>query len=132
MAELSAAEIIGRIIGPLYVVVGLGMLINPAAYKRMGEAFMEQPALTYLGGAMALAMGLLVLAVHYDWSGLFPGAITLLAWIAVFKGATLLLAPQMVMKISAPLMTSNTGLRAGGIFALALGAYLAGKGFRLM
>ncbi|MDH3240412.1 MAG: hypothetical protein OEO83_07080 [Alphaproteobacteria bacterium] len=130
--DLSAAEIIGRVIGPLYVVAGLGMLINPAAYRRMGQAFMDQPGLTYLGGATALAMGLLVLAVHYDFSALYPGAITLLAWIAVFKGAALLLAPQLVMKTWAPVMTSIAGLRAGGVFALALGAYFAAKGYRLI
>jgi uncharacterized protein YjeT (DUF2065 family) len=130
--ELSTAEIIGRIIGPLYVVVGLGMVFNPAAYQRMGQAFIDQPGLTYLGGATALAMGLLVLAVNYDFSALYPGAITLLAWIAVIKGALLLWAPQAMTKTWAPLMTSATGLRAGGILALVLGAYFSAKGYRLM
>lgn len=132
MIELSTAEIIGRIVGPLYVVVGLGMLINPTAYRRMGEGFMESPALTYLGGATALGFGLLVLAVHYDWSGLFPGVITLLAWIAVFKGALLLLMPDAMRRTWAPVITSIAGLRAGGVFALVLGAYLAAKGYRLI
>lgn len=131
MAELSVTEIIGRIIGPLYLVVGIGMLINPAAYKRMGEGFIDTPALTYLGGAMALGFGLLVLAVHYDFSGLFPGLITVLAWIAVIKGALLLTVPDAVMKPWAPVMTSLAGLRAGGAFALVLGGYFAAKGFRI-
>lgn len=131
MAELSVAELIGRVVGPLYIVVGIGMLINPGAYRRMAQGFIDTPALTYLGGAMALGFGLLVLATHNDFSGLFPGLITVLAWIAVIKGAMLLLAPGAVMKPWTPVMTSPAGLRAGGAFALVLGAYLAAKGFRL-
>lgn len=130
--EPSTAEIIGRIIGPLYVVAGLGMLINPSAYRRIGEGFMNSPALTYLGGAMALGFGLLVLAVPDDFSGLYPGLITVLAWIAVLKGALLLLVPDAMMRSWAPVMTSRAGLRAGGAFALILGAYFAAKGYRFI
>lgn len=132
MDGLSAAEIIGRIVGPLYVIIAIGMLVNTDSYRRMGEAFAETPALTYLGGATALAAGLAVLAFHYDWSGLFPGLITLLAWIAVLKGAALLLFPAAVMKLNAPIMASTTGLRLGGVFALVVGVYLAAKGYRIL
>lgn len=132
MNTLSAAEIVARIVGPLYVVVGIGMLVNPEAYKRMGEGFVDSPALTYFGGATALAAGLAVLTFHHGFSGLFPALISVLAWIAVVKGAALLLVHGAAMKLSQPIMTSTAGLRICGAVALVLGAYLAAKGYRIV
>ena len=132
MASLTAAEIIARVIGPIYVIVALGMLLNTAAYRRMVMAFFENAGLAYLGGFMALAFGLLILAFHYDWSSFFAGLITLLAWLAILEGAVLLIAPKCLERIFAPLADSTMAMRVFGIVAAILGLYLSGMGFRLI
>ena len=131
MASLTAAEIIARVIGPLYVIVALGMLFNAEPYRRMAGAFFETPALTYLGGVTALAAGLIILTFHYDWSSLFAGLITLLGWLAVLKGTTLLVAPRLIERVSGPLLKSAVGLPIGGVVALIIGLYLSLKGYRI-
>jgi uncharacterized protein YjeT (DUF2065 family) len=132
MESLSAAEIIARVIGPIYVIAGLGMLINPANYQSMIKGFIKCQVIGYLGGLMALAAGLLIIAVHYDWSSLFTGLIALLAWLAVLKGSVLLIMPDLVKRISAPFAESILALRIGGLGAVILGGYLAGKGFGII
>ncbi len=132
MASLTAAEIIARVIGPIYVIVALGMLLNTAFYRGMVTGFFENAGLAYLGGFMALAFGLLILTFHYDWSSFFAGLITLLAWLAILEGAVLLIAPNCLERIFAPIIGSTTGLRVFGLGAAILGLYLSGIGYRLI
>ena len=132
MMTLTAAEIIAQVMGPLYVILALGMLINTESYRRMVAAFFNSQALCYLGGIVALAAGLLIIAFHYDWSNVFAGLITLLGWLAVAEGALLLITPKALERISGALAGSILATRLCALVALVLGLFLSTKGFRLL
>lgn len=46
MEPIGTAEVIARIIGPVYIVISIGMFVNPDAYRRTAEQFIEQPAIS--------------------------------------------------------------------------------------
>ncbi|MBT3237295.1 MAG: hypothetical protein HOK06_06910 [Rhodospirillaceae bacterium] len=126
---MTSAEIIASIIGPFYIVVAIGLAVNPGVYRRLATDFIEQPALAYMGGIMALLMGLLILVFHNTWSADWTAIITLFGWLAALKGAVLIIRPRALVDLSQSIMQSDGMVRAMAFFALLLGLFLTGKGF---
>jgi hypothetical protein len=56
-------------------------------------------AIIYLSGLISLAMGILSLLIYSSWS--FDGKVlvTILGWIAVFKGVLRLFFPNLVLRV---------------------------------
>jgi len=122
---MDAATFVAALIGPLYVVVGIGILLDPDHYRRITEDFFRSPALIYLGGAMALAAGLAILYFHHSWSDGWRVIITVLGWLAVLKGAHLLILPGHVSQLWSPLISRPTWLRPASIAIIAFGLFLS-------
>ena len=122
---MDAARFVAALIGPIYVIVGIGILLNPDHYRRMTEDFFRSPALLYLGGAMALAAGLSILYVHHSWSGDWRVIITILGWLATLKGAHLLILPAHVSRLWSPLTARPNWLRPASIAVIAFGLFLS-------
>lgn len=121
---MDTANFVAALIGPIYIIVGIGMLINPEHYHRMVEDFFRSPALLYLGGTMALAVGLSILYFHNVWSSDWRVIITILGWLASLKGAHLLLFPGHVAQLWAPLVSRPNWLRALAPVTIIFGAFL--------
>jgi uncharacterized protein YjeT (DUF2065 family) len=122
---MDTARFIAALIGPIYVVVGIGILIDPNHYRRMIEDFLRSPALVYLGGAMALAAGLSILYFHNSWSGDWRVIVTILGWLACLKGAHLLIFPGHVSRLWTPLVSRPSWLRGASIAIIAFGIFLS-------
>ena len=45
---MQSSLVIAQILGPMYVIVAVGLLLNTPAYQRIFEEFFENPALAYL------------------------------------------------------------------------------------
>ena len=65
---MQSSLVVAQILGPMYVIVAVGLLLNPPAYQRIFEEFFESPALAFVGGVIALIFGLAILAFHRAWS----------------------------------------------------------------
>ena len=128
---MQAAEIIARSLGPVYLIAGLGMLVATDSYLKMIKEFWKSPALTCLGGFLAAIVGFLILAVLAEWRADWTLLITLIGWVAVFKGAALLIAPRLLSPISR-LFDTPARLRLWATPPLLLGALLAAYGYGLV
>ncbi|MGE3278502.1 MAG: hypothetical protein AB7J40_01720 [Candidatus Altimarinota bacterium] len=85
---------LAKIIGPLYLVVGLGLYLDRSFYQKMYQEFMKSPALMYMGGLMALIIGALIVSVHNVWRFNWSFLITLIGWLGVLKGVGLIAFPN--------------------------------------
>ena len=63
--ELSI--LIAKLIGLIYLVIGLGLVINPKYYHKMFDELLSDGALIYLSGIMALVAGFLLVSFHNIW-----------------------------------------------------------------
>ena len=126
---MDAATVIAGILGPIYIAVGIGIILDTAQYRRTAEEFLRQPALIYLGGAMALAAGAAILMFHREWSADWRVAVTVIGWLACAKGAMLLIAPKAALGLWTPVLSRPAYLRAGGLVALALGLFFSAAAY---
>jgi uncharacterized protein YjeT (DUF2065 family) len=121
METMSTVETVAHLLGVLYVVIGLSMLMRPTAYRDMVAEFFASPTLCYIGGILALLMGLVILALHDEWRGVFNIIVGVIGWLATVKGAFLIIRPNVIQKISMLLTRSEKSLRIIGLCALIFG-----------
>lgn len=57
-----------RLIGPLLVVIGVGVLLSSTHYARMTENFLKDDRLYYFSGAAAFLIGMAMVLHHNIWS----------------------------------------------------------------
>ena len=129
METLTAAEFIAQILGPLYIIVAISIFADTDFYVRLIKEFVASPALLYMGGIMALTFGLIILAFHYQWDGALNVIVSLIGWLGVIKGVSLLVFPKPFIALSEAIVKEESSLRIEAVFVLVLGGFLTLKGF---
>ena len=93
---MQPSHTIARLIGPVFCVIGIGMLANAAVYREMAAQFLAGYPFIYLSGILALVAGLAILNAHHVWTRDWRSVITLLGWLMTFAGTFRIFAPQFV------------------------------------
>jgi hypothetical protein len=127
--EMENSIFLAKIIGPYLIIVGIGVLLNLKTYQNMIGDFVKNSALLYLGGVIALLVGLLLVLIHNVWIASWIVIITIIGWLGIMKGAWLIIFPNTVGKLT-DAYQNKTGLLVVHLFiALALGIFLTLKGY---
>jgi hypothetical protein len=127
---MTPSTFIARILGPLLIVMGLGLLLQTQAFRAMAQESLQSPAVIYFSGLITLAVGLAVLNVHNLWSRDWRVIITIFGWLAVIGGIFRLLATAFVQQVGLEVVTRPRGLVVGAVIQLVLGGYLAIMGYQ--
>ena len=104
--------------GSAFLVVGLSLFINPYVSTVMSDLVNNQ-GLLWVTGLVTFVMGTVMLALYNTWSKSWRVLVTIIGWLALIKGAVLMLFPQ-VMTLYVNFL-SNTTLTLSGIYAIVLG-----------
>jgi len=125
---LDVSIFLARLIGPLYLAVGLGLFLNQSHYREMLRSLPAGGLFYYLSGAVALSFGLVILQFHNLWVADWRVIFTVIGWIALAKGALLLLAPKAAVRVTL-LFASGPVLLGAAAFAILLGGWLSYLGY---
>jgi hypothetical protein len=126
---MQASVYLARLIGPPFVVIGLGMLANGEVYHAMGEEFLRSHALIYLSGILALVAGLAIVNAHNVWALDWRVIITVFGWLAVIGGVLRIAVPQLVQAVGTAMFSGTLVTVIAAIVVLALGGVLSFKGY---
>jgi membrane protein CcdC involved in cytochrome C biogenesis len=99
--NVQASIFIARLLGPLLLAVGAGILMNPGIFRTMGTEVVRSVTLVYLFGLMDLAAGLAIVLTHNVWLVSWRVLITLLGWLLIVRGAARVLLTEKVMAFGA-------------------------------
>jgi hypothetical protein len=123
---MSETQVLAELVGPIALIAGLSLHMNKATYQKLIKEFMKSPALMYLSGFMALVIGLLMVRYHNEWSGGLPVIlITLFGWLALIKGAGLMMMPDKMKEFTNSIALNNQKLTYASYFYIIVGAYLS-------
>jgi hypothetical protein len=125
---MDTSIFLARLIGPLYLVVGLGMLLNQGYYRDLMRDLPSGGMLYYISGAIALITGVAILQFHNLWVADWRVILTLLGWLALAKGFLLLVFPQAGLRLSA-WFARSTMILSAAVFALLVGNWLCYVGY---
>lgn len=128
---METSRVLARIIGPLLVISAVGVFLNLDTYQRLVQEFGKSLALDYLAGFTALLLGLLVVQFHNLWEARWSVLITVLGWITLVKGATIILFPGFIPNVWYPYATTSPALLLVSLgISLVIGVFLTIKGYR--
>ena len=126
---MENAVILAKILGPLFLIIGVGLVANRRAYQELAAEFAASPSFLYLGGFIALAGGLIILQFYSAWPAAWPVVITILAWLMLIKGAVLLIAPAAMVRLGQAWTNSGAAITVQAILVLLVGAWLSWRGY---
>src|SRR5262245_22830986 len=92
--DMTTSIFLARLIGPVFVLVGIGMFANRAAYQAMAHEIVASAPLIYISGVLAFVAGLAIVLNHNVWAADWRIIITLIGWLALLRGAMRVVFPQ--------------------------------------
>ena len=126
---MATSIFLARLIGPVMALVGVSVLANEAAFRKLAQDSLRSPALIFFSGMILMPAGLAVVLSHNVWVADWPVIITLLGWIAVISGAVRIFAPDRAAELGKKVLSYKFSMAAGA-FWVVVGAALCYFGFR--
>jgi len=127
--SMQPALTIGRLIGPVFCAIGIGMLANQSTYQQMAGQFLAGYPFIYFSGILALIAGLAILNAHHAWTRDWRSVITALGWVLSLVGVYRIVAPQFVTFVGTAVLAHSGFFLGTGIVLLTLGGFLTIKGY---
>ena len=126
--KMTDAQIF-QIVGIIYLIIGIGILINSDFYKKLITNFTENPPAIYLSGIVALVIGCLLVTFHNFWTKDWSVVITIFGWAALIKGLFLIVLPKVSIKVGNTFKEMKKFLKVWGVVVAIVGGLLAWLGF---
>jgi hypothetical protein len=127
---MPPAVFIARLAGPLFLVAGVGILLDGAVYSAMIAEAVRSPTLIYFSGLSAFVPGLAILNVHHTWTADWRVIITILGWLLVIGGVVRIALPQTTASLAGTLYSGAAVLPVVAVISVVLGAFLSFEGYR--
>jgi hypothetical protein len=122
---MERSRFIAKLIGPICIAGGAGMLFNTAVFKAMFERGLHDHLLIYIAGVIALTSGLAILALHNTWQCNWTVLITLFGWLATIGGIVRMVAPQFIEQLGERIIAGANFFVIDGWIAVLLGVLLS-------
>lgn len=90
---MDISVIIAQALGIFLAVTGIAMVVNGKATAGAIEESVSHKGMVFLWGLLALATGSVIVVLNNTWTSGLPLLVTILGWLAIVKGAFVLLAP---------------------------------------
>jgi hypothetical protein len=131
---MDRSALLAKLIGPLFLAVGLGVLLNQKTYWDMIDEVIRHPSpignmLIYLSGLLSMLGGLAVINAHPSWPRDWRMVITIIGWLVLIGGVVRIVLPDIMLKLGSTLYGSPTTLLIVSSISLALGGFLSFKGY---
>lgn len=124
---MQTSIFLAKLIGPLLLIVGIGVLINRDHYLAMARQFVGSTPLMYLGAVVGMVAGLAIVLVHNVWAADWRVLITLLGWIHLIRGAATVIFPRKAAEFAA--RVAGRAILISSLVALTLGAIFVFFGY---
>ena len=94
---MEVSVFLARLLGPLLLLLGVGLLVNPRVFRAIATEVVGSLTLVYLFGLIDFAAGLAILLVHNVWTVNWRVLITLIGWLLMIRGAARVLITDTLM-----------------------------------
>ena len=125
---MDTSKFIAKILGLIYLSIGLGFLISSDQYRKMYQDMWETSASTFFFCLVSIVAGMAIIKYHNIWEFNWKIWITIIGWYAVIGGIVYLIFPNYIT-IYKDIVEPPEYYLFGGIFYVAFGLMFAYFGF---
>ena len=126
---MDRSTFLARLLGPTFVAIALGKLINPGMYERMIAEALHPGILLYLSGLLSLLAGLAIINLHNTWCTDWRLIITVLGWLMAIGGMARIVVPQVAIAIGSSIYSGRAPTIVIALIIGVLGIFLSIKGY---
>lgn len=127
---MDKSRFLAKALGIYLLIVSLAMFINMKHFMDLVHSLTNNMPLMFVTGFFTLILGLLFVLSHNIWQWNWRLIITIIAWLTLIKGASIILYPQFVDKATV-LFTYNIRVSyLAAVVDVVLGILLCYFGFR--
>ena len=126
---MQTSILIAKLIGPIVLVAAIAMLVNAKDLQEMARGFLQDRALIYVTGVLAMLGGLAILNTHNVWGASWPVFITIFGWAMVIGGVARMALPQVVTSVGGAMLQNPAVMRVSGAVWVLIGGLLTYVGY---
>lgn len=126
---METSLFLAKLIGPVLIVIGVGLLLKQTEFREMATDFLSSRALIFVSGLLTLVTGLAIVLTHNVWEFNWPVIITILGWLSVFGGVFRILFPDSVQSMGTSMLDKPAMMTVSGAIQIALGLWLCFVGY---
>jgi hypothetical protein len=126
---MDRSLLLARLMGPIFVAITLGMLLNLGMYESMIAEALHTGMLFYLSGLLSLLAGLAIVNLHNTWGKDWRVIITVLGWLMTIGGIIRIVVPQIAVMIGSYIYGGRANTIIAALIIGTLGAVLSLKGY---
>ncbi len=121
--------LLAKFIGPYVILIGTGLLLNQKTFRQIMQDFPKNHSLVFVTGMITFVAGLSIVLFHNIWVKDWRLAITLFGWVALIKGAWLVLLPETLSKTTKLYVANFKLVLIPWFIMLLVGFFLTFKGY---
>ena len=92
---MNISIVLAQIFGITLIVLGLSMIFNKKETTLVIEELVEKKSSMWLAGFITLILGTVYVSLNNIWTSGLPLVITILGWLTLIKGASILIFPNL-------------------------------------
>ena len=126
---MDRSMFLARLLGPTFVAIALGLMINLGMYESMIAESLHPGILFYLSGLLSLLAGLAMVNLHNTWCMDWRVIITVLGWLMTIGGIIRIVVPQVAIVIGSTVYSGRVPTIVAALIIGTLGSFLSFKGY---
>jgi hypothetical protein len=126
---MTTSKTIAGLIGPTFVAVAVGLLLNLGSISAVLEPLSRDPALVLIYGIFLFVAGMAIVRFHNHWEANWPVLVTIVGWLLVVGGLVRILFPLRFAAATGAFAQSSGIMATVAVVLLAIGAFLSFKAY---
>jgi len=126
---MQTSIFIAKLLGPVFVLVGIAILSKPEAFRALLKEFIESRVMMYLAGFLGLVGGLALVLTHNVWSLDWRLIITLIGWASVVRAVVTIFQPQQIVSLGLKAIEHRRIFFGAAVIDLIIGLILSYFGY---
>lgn len=126
---MTASIFLARLLGPMLVVVGIGLLLKPMRFRAILQEFIGSVIWLYWAGFVGLLAGLALVLTHNLWVSDWRVIITLIGWVTLVRALVTIFQPEWIVMIGNAVIARPRYFVAAAAMNLILGLILSYLGY---
>ena len=104
---METSYLIAKIAAVAFLAIGLSGILRNGYYGHLMKDIYKNSGLVLLYGFLSLIVGMLIVHYHNFWVADWIVLVTIIGWISLLKGISLMLFPDTLKRISTPMLVGK-------------------------
>ncbi len=127
---MDTSKFLSKVIGIYLLIISIAMFVNTQQFTSYVNALINDTPLMFVVGFFTLILGILMVVSHNIWQWNWRVLITLIAWITLLKGASIIFYPYFIDSATIVFLHNMTASYVAMAVDFILGLILCYFGFK--